>query len=172
MSTSPKFRITIQGFAVGAREERVRLALGKRFGLTPQQTEQLLQNQAGPLAGLLEHQVAFEVRNELQAMGLECRIAPAPRANIQGLADKVTLQASDSARRLGQAAPVQRAPHRAQSMRAGKVRVEPRAARSSFSFSPGWRVAIIVALALFAGFSLQGAREPGHDTVAAADSVH
>lgn len=157
---------------MGVREERVRLALGKRFGLTPQQTEQLLQNQAGPLAGLLEHQVAFEIRNELQAMGLECRIAPAPRANIQGLADKVTLQASDSARRLGQAAPVQRAPHRAQSMRAGKVRVEPRAARSSFSFSPGWRVAIIVALALFAGFSLQGTREPGHDTVAAADSVH
>lgn len=157
---------------MGAREERVRLVLAKRFGLTPQQTEQLLQNQAGPLTGLLEHRAAFEIRNELQAMGVECRIAPAPRANIQGLADKVTLQAADVVRPMGLASPVKRAPYRARSMRAGKLRVEPRPTRTSFSVSAGWRVAIIVALALFAGFTLQGAREPGHDPIVVADSVH
>lgn len=157
---------------MGVREDRVRLALCKRFGLTPQQTEQLLQNQAGPLTGLLEHQVAWELRSELQAMGLECRLAPAPRANIQTLADKVTLQATDVPRRAGQPSPLRRAPSRARAMRAGKVRVEPRPVRFPLTLSPGWRIAAIIALAVFAGFSLQGTRTPTGDTVAVAESVH
>lgn len=173
MSTSPKFRITIQGIAAGMRADRVYLALGKKFGLSPSQVEQLLANKAGPLVGLMEHQVAWTLRNELQQMGVDCSIAPAPRSHLSDTGNRIALQGIDPHRRVGHAPRLQRVPRHAMAMRSGKPATARRRRPSGprFSIPPLLRVAVVVAVAVVVGFSLQNTRERHADTVAVADSV-
>lgn len=171
---SPKFRITIQGFAAGVHAGRVRMALGEKFALTPSGVEQLLANQAGPLVGLMEHQDAWTLRNDLQSMGVECRIAPVPRAHLHGVDTRMSLQGTDPHRHIGQAPSVYRSPRHAMAMRAGRVMPErhrPRRVRTSFNVPPLLRVAVVVGLTVAAGFALKGTGERPRDTVAVADSV-
>lgn len=160
---------------MGAGAARVRLALCKKFGLSPQQVEQLMLNQAGPLTGLMEHQAAWTLRNELQELGLDCRIAPVPRSNVKGFVDTMSLQGTDPDRRVGLAIPARRAQRQIQPMRTGKpiARVRSQPARPVFSIPPMVRIGTVLAVILLVGFSLQANREPHADaTVAAADSVH
>jgi hypothetical protein len=174
MSTSPKFRITIQGIAAGMRADRVYLALGKKFGLSPSQVEQLLANKAGPLVGLMEHQAAWTLRNELQQMGVDCSIAPAPRSHLGDTGNRISLQGIDPHRRIGQAPRMQRTPRHSAVMRSGRVkhvRRRPVSVRPAFSIPPLLRVAVVVAVAVVVGFSLQVNRERHTESLAVADSV-
>ena len=174
MSSSPKFRITIQGIAAGARADRVYLALGKKFALSPSQVELLLSNKAGPLVGLMEHQAAWTLRNELLMLGVECRIAPVPRASLDDTGARMTLQGTDVGRPLRQVPRPIRSSRHAMAMRSGKVapvRPRPRSGWSAFSIPPLLRVAVVVAVAVVVGFSLQMNREHHNDTLVAADSL-
>ena len=79
-SSSPKFKIIVNGVAEGYHPERVRAAVGNRFGITPAQVEQLLASQGGLLTELVDHQTAWQLKNLLQQLGVNCRIAPVPLA--------------------------------------------------------------------------------------------
>ena len=155
------------------RAERVRLALGKAFSLTPAQVEQLLANQAGPLVGLKEHQEAWALRNTLLQLGVDCAIAPVPRSNLAGIPKQVALQGVDINRHIGHAPRVMRASHHANSMRSGKsvARVQPKVAKPLFNIPPLVRVAAVLIVALVIGLGLQANRERHNDTVVAADSA-
>lgn len=173
MSTSPKFRITILGIAAGMRADRVYQVLGKKFALSPSQVELLLTNKAGPLVGLMDHQAAWTLRNELQQMGVDCSIAPAPRSHLGDLGNRISLQGIDPHRRVGQAPRMLRAPRHAMAMRSGKPLTarRRRPSRPVFSIPPLLRVAVVLAAAVMVGVSLQSNRESHSDTVAVADSV-
>src|SRR5690606_17574069 len=72
MSSSPKFRIIVHGVAAGADPQRVRRALAARLGTEAAQLDQLLQNQGGALAELLDHQTAWKLKNLLQQLEVDC----------------------------------------------------------------------------------------------------
>lgn len=158
----------------GARAERVRLALGKKFSLTPSQVEQLLANAAGPLVGLKDHQEAWALRSDLQQLGVECSIAPVPRSHLAGIPRQVSVQSVDPDRRIGHAPRPMRASYQANSMRSGKSlsKVQPRHSKPLFTVPPLVRVALVVAVALVVGLTLQFSHERHADTVVVAESGH
>ena len=153
MSSSPKFKITIQGVAPGYQPERVRAALERRFRLSPRQVEQLLANQAEPLLGLLDHQTAWNLKSRLHEVGVTCRITPVPLSNLADLDGRMSIQAQEPDRRPGQPPAVRRASRQAMPMRSGKA-VTPASPSPSRPLMPAglWRMAGVVVLAFLLGW--------------------
>lgn len=174
MSTSPKFRITIQGIATGMRADRVYLALGKKFALSPAEVELLLANKAGPLVGLMEHEAAWTLRNELRQLGVDCHIAPVPRSHLADAAPRMSLQVADPHRRSGQPPRPRPVSHPIRGVRRGQTvhaRRRPARARAPLSLPPLIRVAVVLAVAVAAGITLQNSRESPGDAFVVADSA-
>src|SRR5690606_39321709 len=97
------------GVAAGADPQRVRRALAARLGTEAAQLDQLLQNQGGALAELLDHQTAWKLKNLLQQLEVDCRIAPVPLSGLGAVSSKMTLQVPPNDRHIGHAPRVQRA---------------------------------------------------------------
>lgn len=174
MTLSPKFKITVLGVAQGYHPERVRAALERRFKLTPRQVEQVLSNQAGPLLGLLDHQMAWNLKNRLHEIGVSCRIAPVPLSYLANVERRMSLQAQVSERRVGQPPRVQRASQQAMYMRSGKAApaAKTRSAKAGGLANPLWRGLAVALLATLLGWYMLHPAHDAADGVVIAEAVH
>jgi len=88
--STPLFRLLIKGILPGFSDELVREQLQRYKNLSPQQVQQLLDNQAPLSQELLEHRHAFRVQTRLRELGVDCVIepvaasAPAPENQLDG----------------------------------------------------------------------------------------
>ena len=165
MSSSPKFKITVQGVAPGYQPARVRAVLERRFRLSPRQVEQLLANEAEPLLGLLDHQTAWNLKSRLHEVGVTCRIAPVPLSNLVDLDRRMSIQAPEPERRPGQPPALRRASRQAMPMRSGKAVTPANSTPHRTRLSGGlWRMAAVVVLGFLLGWyvrhSFQAPNQP------------
>lgn len=159
MSSSPKFKIIVNGVAEGYHPERVRAAVGNRFGITPAQVEQLLASQGGLLTELVDHQTAWQLKNLLQQLGVNCRIAPVPLSGLSERAQNMSLHSPAADRHIGHA-PVRRANRQSVPMRSGKASIRPPSRPQTAGHTPLWRLVAVVGVALVLGWYLQSGRHP------------
>lgn len=157
-SSSPKFKIIVNGVAEGYHPERVRAAVGNRFGITPAQVEQLLASQGGLLTELVDHQTAWQLKSLLQQLGVNCRIAPVPLSGLSERALNMSLRSAAADRHIGHA-PVRRANRQSVPMRSGKASIRP-PSRPQPASQPIWRLVAVVGVALVLGWYLQSGRHP------------
>ncbi|HVK99828.1 MAG TPA: hypothetical protein VM553_08450 [Dongiaceae bacterium] len=173
MSSSPKFKVIVNGVAEGYHPQRVRAAVGNRFGITPAQVEQLLASQGGLLTELVDHQTAWQLKNLLQQLGVSCRIAPVPLSGLSDKARQMSLQAPAADRHIGHA-PMRRANRQSVPMRSGKMPTKMQPRPQPVVRSPLWRMLALVGVAFVLGWYLQTGRAPlqGNPAPVVADIIH
>ena len=159
MTNSPKFKIIVRGVAEGFHPQRVRAAVGSRFGITPAQVEQLLASQGGLLTELVDHQTAWQLKNLLQQLGVDCRIAPVPLSGLGEQSSLLSLQTPAADRHIGHV-PMRRANRQSVPMRSGKGAIRSQALplpahRNSTHRSSLWRLVAVIGIAFVLGWYLQ-----------------